>query len=171
MVIVVVVFFCGVVFVVDFVLSELCFVFFWGGVYVGVLGGYVWNKGIDIFGVVSENFVVNVVIISGFVGYNYEILLLIIVGLEGEFGYDWNKVMMVFGIKVISGLDIVFCGCFGFVYDCVFFYVVGGYVGMVLKFECGMIFVFLWFNGWIIGVGVDYVIIDSLFLCGEYCYV
>lgn len=157
-------------FAADLAPSELRPGFSWGGAYVGASGGYVWNKGTDKFGVVSDNLAANAGTISGFVGYNYEISPAIIAGLEGELGYDWTKVTTASGTKATGGLDATLRGRLGFAYDRALLYVAGGYAGTALKLERGASSTTPWLNGWTIGAGVDYAITDSLFLRGEYRY-
>ncbi len=157
-------------FAADLAPSELRPGFSWGGIYAGASAGYVWNKGTDTFGTTSDNLAVNAATVSGFVGYNYEISPAIIAGLEGELGYDWNKVTTASGTKATGGLDTTLRGRIGLSYDRALLYVAGGYAGTALKLERGTTSTTPWLNGWTIGAGVDYAIADNLFLRGEYRY-
>lgn len=161
---------CTASFAADLAPSELRPGFSWGGAYAGASAGYVWNKGTDKFGATSDNLAANAATVSGFVGYNYEISPAIIAGLEGELGYDWNKVTTASGTRATGGLDTTLRGRLGFAYDRALLYVAGGYAGTAMKLERGTTSASPWLNGWTIGAGVDYAITDSLFLRGEYRY-
>lgn len=63
----------------------------WDGPYIGVMGGAGWLKSQLDFGATSSSHTKGGGLIGGFAGYNYQFDNSVVLGLEGDFSYNWNK--------------------------------------------------------------------------------
>lgn len=140
----------------------------WDGPYAGIMGGVGWLKGDYDFGATSSNPTQSGGIFGGFAGYNRQLDNNIVLGIEGDVGYNWNE-------KTVRGNDVGtdWSGSVraraGYAFDDALIYgaagwtVTRGYLdapGADKKTKA--------LNGYTLGAGVDYKFTDNIFARAEY---
>ncbi|MCZ7929562.1 porin family protein [Agrobacterium tumefaciens] len=148
--------------------------FSWTGFTIGVQGGYNWNnQDIEISGTAgsfSEDF--DGGILGGFVGYNYDFGNSWVVGLEADFDKNWAD-NTAFDGALTYGFDWQGSvrGRVGYAFDRALVYGTAGWAyargyadvaGFGEEKET--------FNGYTLGVGLDYAFTDNVFARLEYRY-
>ncbi|MGF0539200.1 outer membrane protein [Agrobacterium sp. ES01] len=141
-------------------------VYSWGGAYVGAEGGYGWGDG-DVAGSGSGDF--DGGRFGGFVGYNWDTGSNLIVGLEGNLDYDWNK-DSVGGADFETGLNGGVRGRVGYAMDRALLFGAAGWTATDAKLDTGAGESNEMMNGWTVGGGVDYAFTDNMFGRVEYRY-
>ncbi|MDQ0454733.1 outer membrane protein [Rhizobium paknamense] len=140
--------------------------FSWAGGYAGIHGGYSWLNG-DFSGGGSETF--DGGRFGGFGGWNFDVGNNVILGLEGDVNYDWNKKNFVSGVDFGSEFSGSARGRVGYALDRTLIYAAGGWTATRAGFS-GAVDDKATLNGWTIGAGVDYAVTDKIFVRGEYRY-
>ncbi len=144
--------------------------FSWGGFYAGASAGYGWDRvKVSAFGEsVTQKF--DGARFSGFAGYNFEVAPSVILGVEGDLGYDWAK-KTIDGDKISTGLNGSARLRAGYAFDRALIYTAGGYTATDSQVDAGsshksskLV------HGWTIGAGVDYAFSDNVFGRVEYRY-
>ncbi|WP_320196435.1 outer membrane protein [Agrobacterium rosae] len=151
--------------------------FSWTGFNVGIQGGYAWNnQDANIsggFGDISADF--DGALAGGFVGYTYQFSNNWVVGVEGDFEANWGDDSHSFlGFTTINyGLDWQGSvrGRVGYAFDRALVYGTAGWaVGRGYAEVVGLPEEKENFNGYTVGVGVDYAFTDMMFGRIEYRY-
>lgn len=143
--------------------------FSWAGGYVGLHAGYGWGEGDAEAGGVSGTIDFDGGRFGGFAGYNVDLGSSLIVGIEGDLGYDWNERedgTETFG----SNLQGAIRGRVGYAVDRALVYAAGGWAASQFSYDDTGVSIDETMNGWTIGAGVDYAINDRLFARAEYRY-
>ena len=147
--------------------------FSWTGFTVGVQGGYGWNNtDSDISGTGSFSQDFDGGLLGGFVGYNYDLGNSWVVGVEADFEKNWAD-ETAFGGALEYGIDWQGSvrGRVGYAFDRALVYGTAGWAyargyadvaGFGEQKET--------FNGYTVGVGVDYAFTDMMFGRIEYRY-
>jgi outer membrane immunogenic protein len=142
----------------------------WDGPYVGVMGGGEWLKSHLDFGGTSLSHTEGGGLIGTFAGYNYQFENNFVLGLEGDFSYNWNKATKAstdFGtdwqgaIRARAGYAL---DDNALLYGAAGWTVTRGYLdppGAVDKGHKTL-------NGYTLGLGVDYKFTDNIFARAEY---
>ncbi len=143
--------------------------FTWSGPYVGLQGGAGWLKAdFDTIGF-SDSQSFNGGILGGFVGYNYQMDNNIVLGVEGDLNYNWNKEDLIGGVTAGTELSGSVRGRIGYAMDNLLFYgtagwtVARGYVDVpgVGKDKST-------FDGYTVGAGVEYAFQNNVVGRAEY---
>ncbi|KJF67042.1 outer membrane protein [Rhizobium nepotum] len=156
--------------------AEAAPLFSWTGFTVGVQGGYGWNNNdvsvVGISGETSADF--NGGLLGGFVGYNYDLGNSWVVGIEADFDKNWgDDSATILGTGFDYGFDWQGSvrGRVGYAFDRALLYGTAGWAyargyaevpGIVDEKET--------FNGYTVGVGLDYAFTDMMFGRIEYRY-
>ncbi len=144
-------------------------VFSWSGAYVGAHGGYGFGDGEFFDGVGSASDDFDGGRFGGFAGYNWGVGNGVILGVEGDLNYDWNK--NDYGaVEVGGGLNGSVRGRVGYGMDRALLYAAGGWTATEFSVEGGGVEDSATLNGWTIGAGVDYALTDRIFTRVEYRY-
>ncbi|MGV3552640.1 outer membrane protein [Rhizobium sp.] len=149
--------------------------FSWNGAYVGLgVGGGSLQSDFGIVGVPaargSKNF--NGGLVSGFVGYNYQIESFVI-GVEGDFSYNWNeRTFGKLGGAVDMGSDMSgsLRGRVGYAMDSALIYATAGWTATNGYVNSLGVERSRTFQGWTAGAGLDFAVTDNVFLRAEYRY-
>jgi len=140
----------------------------WDGPYAGVLGGASWLNSDYDFGATTANRTQRGGLVGGFAGWNKQLDNNIVLGVEGDFSYNWNK-------ATISGNDVgtdwsgAARGRVGYAFDNALIYGAAGWTvtrGYLDTPAAGK--ETKAFNGYTIGAGVDYKFTDNMFARAEY---
>ncbi|MFB9913661.1 outer membrane protein [Rhizobium paknamense] len=148
---------------------EVAPAFSWSGGYVGIHGGYGWLDGKFSAGGLTANEKFNGGRAGGFVGWNFDVGHNVVLGLEGDLNYDWNK-------RTFSGIDIgtdvsgSARSRVGYAFDRALIFAAGGWTATRGYLENSGADGKKTFNGWTIGAGVDYAVTNNIFVRGEYRY-
>jgi outer membrane immunogenic protein len=150
----------------------------WQGFYVGVNGGYGWGGFVDnagwVFGKPSGGEV-------GFTaGYNHNIAPNFILGVEGDFDFAGLKEVQspYWGFVSSSSMNdfLTIRGRAGYTVDRALFYVTAGFAGSRNTGEIGNIWTgftgqqSIYQAGWVVGGGVEYMVMPNLSAKAEYLY-
>lgn len=147
-------------------------VFSWTGPYAGLRGGVGFLQGdFSIPGAsASEN--ISGGLLGGFVGANYQ-MDNIVVGIEGNLNYNWNKTDIdVIGTdtEVKSDVSGSVVGRLGYAMDQTLFFATAGWAATRVGIDTAAGSEDRTFNGWTVGAGIDYAFSDTLFGRAEYSY-
>ncbi|MCM2439412.1 porin family protein [Agrobacterium vitis] len=148
--------------------------FTWTGPYLGIQGGGGWLDGnFSAAGVSgSENF--DGGRLGGFAGYQYQFDNNFVLGIEGDVSYDWND-KTYSGLGVAAGVGTDWSGSVrgrvGYAFDKALIYATGGWAATRASIDVsGLGEEKKTFNGYTIGVGVDYAFTSNIFGRLEYRY-
>ncbi|MDL2410690.1 porin family protein [Rhizobium calliandrae] len=142
--------------------------FTWAGAYAGIRGGATFVNGdFDIPGVGSRSDDINGGGIGGFIGYNWQFQNNVVLGLEGDLNYNWNKKTIAPGIDVGTDIDGSIRARLGYAFDRALLYAAGGWEATRGFVDTGSKDTST-FNGWTIGAGLDYAFTDKIFGRLEY---
>ncbi|MGG7519081.1 outer membrane protein [Allorhizobium undicola] len=141
--------------------------FSWSGGYLGLQGGYSWLNGDFSSGLGSHTF--DGGRFGAFGGWNFDVGSNVILGLEGDVNYDWNKEGVASGVDFGSEFSGSARGRVGYAMDRTLIYAAGGWTATRAGFS-GTVDDKATLNGWTVGAGVDYAVTDKVFLRGEYRY-
>lgn len=151
--------------------------FSWTGFNVGVQGGYAWNnQDLSIagapFGSLSADF--DGALAGGFIGYNYQLSNNWVIGIEGDFEANWADDTLALGGPAFEyGLDWQGSvrGRVGYAFDRALVYGTAGWaIGRGYAEVPGFGTEKENFNGYTVGVGMDYAFTDMVFGRVEYRY-
>jgi outer membrane immunogenic protein len=140
----------------------------WDGAYIGALGGAGWLKGDYDFGATTTHRTKAGGLLGAFAGYNYQLDNNIVLGIEGDVGYNWNK-------SSIGGTDVgtdwagSVRGRVGYAFDDALIYGTAGWTtarGFIDPPAAGKSTKSL--NGYTVGAGVDYKLTQNIFARAEY---
>nr|WP_272210427.1 outer membrane beta-barrel protein [Marinicella sp. W31]MDC2876308.1 outer membrane beta-barrel protein [Marinicella sp. W31] len=149
----------------------------WSGAYFGAQGGYGWVAGEvpkNIFdGTKTESADGAAAAIFG--GYSHQLSNNFVVGIDAEFGYNWNdnSYAIVSPFPILNGQSVTFGtewrasveGRVGYAFDRILVFASGGWTATRLdgsfsltnqSFDEVM-------NGWTLGAGIDYALTDNVF--------
>lgn len=140
----------------------------WDGPYIGVMGGAEWLKSDLDFGATSNSHTKAGGLLGAFAGYNYQFDNNFVLGLEGDFGYNWNK-----GTKAGTDYGTDWQGSVraraGYAFDDALIYgaagwtVTRGYIDPPTSDKGHKSL-----NGYTLGLGVDYKFTNNMFARAEY---
>ncbi|MDZ7927066.1 MAG: outer membrane protein [Agrobacterium sp.] len=152
------------------VATEAAPAFSWGGFYAGASAGYGWDRVKASAFDETETGKFDGARFSGFVGYNFEVAPSVILGVEGDLGYDWaNKT--VDDDKISTGLNGSARLRAGYAIDRALIYTAGGYTATDSEVDAGSYGKSSKVtHGWTIGAGIDYAFTDKVFGRVEYRY-
>ncbi len=150
--------------------------FSWTGFTAGVQGGYGWNNNdVSVGGLAGETSAdFDGAIAGGFVGFNYDLGNSWVVGIEADFEKNWgDDSATLFGTSLDYGFDWQGSvrGRVGYAFDRALIYGTAGWAyargyaevpGLIEEKET--------FNGYTLGVGLDYAFTDLVFGRLEYRY-
>jgi outer membrane immunogenic protein len=140
----------------------------WDGAYIGALGGAGWLQGDYDFGATTASRTKAGGLLGAFAGYNYQLDNNVVLGVEGDFSYNWNK-------ESIGGTDVgtdwagSARGRVGYAFDDALIYGTAGWTtarGFVDAPGASKQTKAL--NGYTVGAGVDYKITQNIFARAEY---
>jgi outer membrane immunogenic protein len=141
----------------------------WDGPYLGVMGGAEWLKSHIDNGTTSASRTKAGGLVGAFTGYNYQLNNGIVLGVEGDVGYNWNKASKAgtdFGTDWTGAIR----GRVGYaVMDNALLYGAAGWTvtrGYIDPPDAGKGHKTL--NGYTLGLGVDYKFTDNMFARAEY---
>ncbi|TPP06531.1 outer membrane protein [Rhizobium glycinendophyticum] len=143
--------------------------FSWAGGYVGLHAGYGWGEGDAAAGGASGTIDFDGGRFGGFAGYNVDLGSSVIVGIEGDLGYDWNERedgTETFGSNIHGAVR----GRVGYAVDRALVYAAGGWAATQFSYDDTGVSIDETMNGWTVGAGVDYAINDRIFVRAEYRY-
>jgi outer membrane immunogenic protein len=148
--------------------------FSWTGFTVGVQGGYGWNNQDLGFSGAPFDFSADFDggIFGGFVGYNYQLSNNWVVGIEGDFEGNWgddtqNALNVKYGLDWQGSVR----GRAGYAFDRALVYGTAGWaIGRGYAEDIGFGTEKQNFNGYTVGVGLDYAFTDMIFGRAEYRY-
>lgn len=149
----------------------------WTGAYFGAQGGYGWVAGEvpdDLFtGTKTES--ADGGAAAAFGGYYYQFPNDFVVGVNGEFGYNWNdnSYAIVSPYPILNGQSVTFGtewrasveGSVGYAFNRILVFASGGWTATRLEGSfslTGKSYDEV-MNGWTLGAGVDYAITDNVF--------
>jgi len=141
----------------------------WDGPYIGVMGGAGWLKShLDFGGGNTSSHTKAGGLIGAFTGYNYQFDNNVVVGVEGDFGYNWNK-----GTSASTDFGTDWNGAIrgrvGYAMDNALIYgaagwtVTRGYIDPPTDSKGTKTL-----NGYTLGLGVDYKFTNNMFARAEY---
>lgn len=140
----------------------------WDGAYIGALGGAGWLKGDYDFGASSAHRTNMGGLLGAFAGYNFQLENNVVLGVEGDFSYNWNQ-------SSVRGNDIgtdwagSVRGRVGYAFDDALIYGAAGWTtsrGFIDPPASGKKTANL--NGYTLGAGVDYKVTQNIFARAEY---
>lgn len=151
--------------------------FSWSGPYAGIQGGAGWTKARLSDGDTTENQKLNGGLLGGFIGYQTQFENNLVLGIEGDLDYNWNKKTISAGPASLEyGTDLAGSvrARLGYAYDRTLIYTTAGWATTrgYEKYE-GPGFsekVKETINGWTVGAGVEQAFTDNLFGRLEYRY-
>ena len=143
--------------------------FTWAGGYAGVRGGGSWVNGDFRIPGASTSQDLNGGLIGGFIGYNWQFENNLVLGLEGDLNYTWNKDNVAPGVDIGTDIDGSVRGRIGYAFDRTLLYATGGWEATRGFVDTGDKHTKT-FNGWTVGAGVDYAFTDKVFGRLEYRY-
>jgi outer membrane immunogenic protein len=140
----------------------------WDGGYIGVQGGASWLRGHYDFGAITSNHHSSGGRLGGFAGWNAQLDNNIVLGIEGDFTYDWNK-------EKVNGYDVgtdwsgAVRGRVGYAMDNVLLYGAAGWTATRAfvdppTLDRGK----KTLHGYTVGVGADYKFNENMFARAEY---
>ena len=141
----------------------------WDGPYIGVMGGAGWLKSQLDFGATSNTHTQFGGLLGGFAGYNKQLDNGIVLGIEGDFSYNWNKATVAstdFGtdwqgsVRARAGYAI---DDNALIYGAAGWTVTRGYVDPAAAGKSTKAL-----NGYTLGLGVDYKFTNNMFARAEY---
>jgi len=150
--------------------------FTWGGLYVGINGGYA-------FGDASNTFFANPNggVVGGTLGYNYQMSQFVF-GVEGDFDYAFTRQSNNFAVGGVTGANTFKVNWItterlrlGYAVDRALFYVTGGYAGVdthaTVADSLGNNFAQNnWRSGGALGAGIEYAFTNNISVKGEYLW-
>jgi outer membrane immunogenic protein len=144
--------------------------FTWSGAYLGIQGGGGWANGefsgLGIAG--SED--ADGALFGAFAGYNYQFDKNLVVGVEGDLEYNWNK-QKVFGADFGTDWAGSLRGRVGYAFEHALVYATAGWAGTQGYVDVpGLGKEEKTFSGYTIGAGLDYAFTDNMFGRIEYRY-
>jgi outer membrane immunogenic protein len=140
----------------------------WDGPYLGVMGGAAWLKNHYDFGASTVSRTQGGGLFGGFAGYNVQLDNNIVLGLEGDVAYNWNK-DTVRGNDVGTDWSGAVRARAGYAFDNALLYgaagwtVTRGYLDPDAGSKSHKVL-----NGYTLGAGVDYKFNDNMFARVEY---
>ncbi len=142
--------------------------FSWSGPYFGVHGGYGWADAevggvIDLSGFDGGRF-------GGFVGYNWDLSNGLVVGVEGDVNYDWNDRSVGDADEIGTDWSGSVRGRVGYALDRTLIYAAGGWTAANAYVNDPVFGDDETTHGWTIGAGVDWAVVDNMFVRAEYRY-
>lgn len=145
----------------------------WNGGYIGVQKGASWlNADLRLSDASAhENF--NGFTLGTFAGYNF-MYENFVVGVEGDLSYNWNENhYRAFGQKNDVGTDwgASLRGRLGYSFDRTLVYATGGWASTRAFIDSPSGDGDRTYNGWTLGGGVDWAVLDDVFVRAEYRYV
>jgi outer membrane immunogenic protein len=145
--------------------AEIAPVFTWTGFYAGLGGGPTWANGdFDVF---SED--MNGGLITGFVGYNWQLDNNFVFGIEGDVSYNWDKADVgpfEVGLETAGSVR----ARLGYAIDRALIYGAAGWTGAQAHIDGPAGDDSDTLSGWTIGAGVDYAFTKNVFGRLEYRY-
>ncbi|AMM85153.1 outer membrane beta-barrel protein [Martelella sp. AD-3] len=149
----------------------------WSGAYLGAEGGYGWLAGEvpnDLFtGTRTESADGGAAAV--FAGYSHQLNNNVVVGINGEFGYNWNdnSYTVVSPYPFLNGQSVTFGtewrasveGSVGYAFDRLLVFASGGWTATRLEGSfslTGRSYDEV-MNGWTLGAGIDYAISENVF--------
>lgn len=141
----------------------------WDGAYIGALGGAGWLRGdYDFGGGLESSRTKAGGVIGAFAGYNFQLDNNIVLGIEGDFQYNWNEAS-------IRGADIgtdwagAVRGRVGYAFDDALIYGAAGWTASRGYVDApGASEKTKTLNGYTVGAGVDYKVTQNIFVRAEY---
>lgn len=144
--------------------------FSWNGVYGGIQGGAGWLDGeFSATGLGSAKQDFDGGVVGGFVGYNWQLSNGFVVGLEGDVDYNFNEESAA-GIDVGTDWSGSVRGRVGYAFDRALVYGAAGWTFTNGYVDGAGVDENETFHGWTVGAGVDFAVMDNVFLRGEYRY-
>ncbi|HXT05797.1 MAG TPA: outer membrane beta-barrel protein [Roseiarcus sp.] len=150
--------------------------FTWGGLYVGINGGYAFSN------TSNTNFASpNGGLVGGTLGYNWQMGQLVY-GVEGDIGYAFTNTSNQFSNALVSGSNSYRTNWMtterlrlGYAVDRALFYVTGGYAGVDTKGTVGgsaggLFTQESWRNGGVVGGGIEYAFTNNISAKAEYLW-
>ncbi|MGY5810715.1 outer membrane protein [Rhizobium sp. LEGMi198b] len=143
--------------------------FTWAGAYAGIRGGGNWVNGDFSIPGASASEDLSGGLVGGFIGYNWQFENNVVLGLEGDLNYNWNKDTIAPGIDVWTDIDGSVRARLGYAFDRALIYATGGWEATRGFVDTGSKDTKT-FNGWTVGAGVDYAFTNRVFGRLEYRY-
>jgi len=141
--------------------------FTWSGVYFGVHGGYGWAdaeiSGADLGGFDGGRF-------GGFAGYNWDLSNGLVLGVEGDVNYDWNDRSAGLADELGTDWSGSVRGRVGYALDRTLIYAAGGWTVANAYINDPVFEDSETTHGWTIGAGVDWAVVENVFVRAEYRY-
>jgi outer membrane immunogenic protein len=140
----------------------------WDGAYIGALGGAAWLKGDYDFGTSSASRNKTGGLLGAFAGYNYQLGNNVVLGVDGDFSYNWNEAS-VRGNDVGTDWSGSARARVGYAFDDALIYGAAGWTasrGYIDPATSGKKTKTL--NGYTLGAGVDYKVTQNIFARAEY---
>lgn len=156
---------------------EAPILFTWTGAYAGIQGGYAWTTLKD--SEFNDKFKLNGGLVGGFIGYNHQLENNLVLGIEGDLGYNFGKKKVrsdfLDTVELGTGLDGSVRARVGFAADRTLFYATGGWATVRAYQEESIANarvekVKATYNGYTIGAGIEQAFTDTLFGRVEYRY-
>ncbi|MET3648989.1 outer membrane protein [Phyllobacterium ifriqiyense] len=144
--------------------------FTWSGAYIGVQGGGGWANGeFSGFGL-SGSEDADGGTLGGFAGYNHQFHNNLVLGIEADLEYNWNE-QQVFGADFGTDWAGSVRGRVGYAFDQALIYAAAGWAATRGYVEVpGLGKEEKTFNGYSVGVGVDYAFTNQIFGRVDYRY-
>ena len=140
----------------------------WDGGYIGALGGAGWLKGDYDVGAstISRNKTGG--LLGAFAGYNYQMDNNVVLGVEGDFSYNWNEANLR-GADVGTDWTGAVRGRVGYAFDDALIYGAAGWTASRGYIDApGADKKTKTLNGYTVGAGVDYKLTQNIFARAEY---
>lgn len=145
---------------------EEAVVYGWDGAYLGKYGGASWLRG-RLDGDKGND---TAFTLGGFAGWNKQLDNNIVLGIEGDLGYDWNNHKFDNGVEAGTDWNGSIRGRVGYAWDNMLIYGAGGWTAAngYIDPPGGNNSKEKMLNGWTLGAGVDYKFTDNIFARAEY---
>lgn len=150
--------------------AEAVPVFTWSGPYAGIRGGGSWVSGDFSISGESRSRSFDGGLFGGFLGYNWQLQNNVVLGIEGDLNYNWNKNSVAPGVDAGTDVSGSVRGRVGYAFDRALLYGTGGWEATSGYVDTGSGKDSKTFNGWTLGAGVDYAFTDKIFGRLEYRY-
>jgi outer membrane immunogenic protein len=144
--------------------------FTWEGGYIGVQKGWSWLDGDFSVPGASASDSFDGFMLGGFAGYNFAFDNFV-VGVEGDMNYNWNDNRYhAFGTHGDVGTDWAgsIRGRLGYSFDQTLIYATGGWAATRGSIDTPFGDEDRTFSGWTAGAGVDWAVMENVFVRGEY---
>ncbi len=138
------------------------------------MGGSDWlNANGSLFNPPQQDF--NGAHLGAFAGYQYQFSNNVVIGLEGDVSYDWNKKIFVSGGGTPADIGTDWGGSVrarvGYAFDHLLVYTTGGWAfARAFVRPDGFPSAEETYNGYTVGAGIDYAFTDNIFARAEYRY-